>query len=83
MISEWCQWEVNLALERRRRQGTDALVLIMYRQIDSKHMTSGLRTLLNTTPHLIFTEGLGERMFWNALVNCINKSMMLPPTAIL
>ncbi|CAG2215754.1 unnamed protein product [Mytilus edulis] len=81
--SEWCQWEVNLALERRRRQGTDALVLIMYRQIDSKHMTSGLRTLLNTTPHLIFTEGLGERMFWNALVNCINKSMMLPPTAIL
>ncbi|XP_052073481.1 toll-like receptor 13 [Mytilus californianus] len=81
--SEWCQWEVNLALERRRRQGMNALVLIMYRQIDSKHMTSGLRTLLNTTPHLIFTEGLGERMFWNAIVNDINKSLMLPPAAIL
>ncbi|CAC5384592.1 unnamed protein product [Mytilus coruscus] len=81
--SEWCQWEVNLAVERRRRQGMNALVLIMYRQIDSKHMTSGLRTLLNTTPHLIFTEGLGERMFWNAVVNGVNKSLMLPPTAIL
>ncbi|XP_052072798.1 toll-like receptor 13 [Mytilus californianus] len=81
--SEWCQWEVNLALERRRRQGMNALVLIMYRQIDSKHMTSGLRTLLNTTPHLIFTEDFGEGMFWNAVLNGINKSLMLPPTAIL
>lgn len=81
--SEWCLWEVNLALERRRRQGNEALILIMYRQIDSNHMTSGLRTLLNTTPHLIFTEGFGERMFWNAVVNGINKSMMLPPMAIL
>ncbi|VDH94787.1 Hypothetical predicted protein [Mytilus galloprovincialis] len=81
--SEWCLWEVNLALERRRRQGKDALVLIMYRHIDSNHMTSELRTLLNTTPHLIFTEGFGEHMFWNAVVNGINKSLMLPPTAIL
>ncbi|XP_063397335.1 toll-like receptor 13 [Mytilus trossulus] len=81
--SEWCLWEVNLALERRRRQGKDALVLIMYHHIDSNHMTSELRTLLNTTPHLIFTEGFGEHMFWNAVVNGINKSLMLPPTAIL
>ncbi|VDH94792.1 Hypothetical predicted protein [Mytilus galloprovincialis] len=61
--NEWCQWEVNLALERRRHQGVNSLVLIMYRQTDSKHMTSGLRKLLNTTPYLIFTEDLGERMF--------------------
>jgi hypothetical protein len=38
--SEWCQWEIDLVQERRRRQGKKALVLIMYRQIDSRHMTS-------------------------------------------
>jgi hypothetical protein len=49
--SEWCQWEIDLVQERRRRQGKKALVLIMYRQIDSRHMTSPLRTLLGTTPN--------------------------------
>jgi hypothetical protein len=33
--SEWCQWEIDLVQERRRQQGKKALVLIMYRQIDS------------------------------------------------
>jgi hypothetical protein len=28
--SEWCQWEIDLVHERRRRQGKKALVLIMY-----------------------------------------------------
>jgi hypothetical protein len=41
--SEWCQWEVDLIQERRRRYGKDTLVLIMYRQIDTSHMTNSVR----------------------------------------
>jgi hypothetical protein len=27
--SEWCQWEVDIIQERRRRQGRDAVLIIM------------------------------------------------------
>ncbi|VDI11432.1 Hypothetical predicted protein [Mytilus galloprovincialis] len=33
--SEWCQWEVDVVQERRRRQGKDAFLLIMLKTIDS------------------------------------------------
>lgn len=81
--SEWCQWEVDLVQERRRRQGKEALVLIMYRPIDSRHMTSPLRTLLGTTPHLSYKEGIGETLFWKTVIRDVRKSLNYPPVAVL
>jgi toll-like receptor 13 len=81
--SEWCQWEIDLVQERRRRQGKKALVLIMYRQIDSRHMTSSLRTLLGTTPHLSYKEGIGETLFWNTVIRDVSKPLNYPPVAVL
>ncbi|XP_052069993.1 toll-like receptor 6 [Mytilus californianus] len=66
--SEWCQWELCLVQERRRRKGTNAMVLIMRQQIDLKHMTSPLRTLLYTTPYLTCKSGLGLNIFWKAVI---------------
>jgi hypothetical protein len=40
--SEWCQWEVDIIQERRRRQGRDAVLIIMLKTITSRHMTSPL-----------------------------------------
>ncbi|CAG2215568.1 unnamed protein product [Mytilus edulis] len=37
--SEWCQWEVDVVQERRRRYGRDVFLLIMLKNIDSNHMT--------------------------------------------
>jgi hypothetical protein len=74
--SEWCQWEIDLVQERRRRQGKKALVLIMYRQIDSRHMTSPLRTLLSTTPHLSYKEGIGEILFWNTVIRDVANQIL-------
>jgi toll-like receptor 13 len=71
--SEWCQWEIDLVQERMRRQGKKALVLIMYRQIDSRHMTSPLRTLLGTTPHLSYKEGIGETLFWKTVIRDVRN----------
>ncbi|CAC5366669.1 unnamed protein product [Mytilus coruscus] len=80
--SEWCQWEIDLVQERRRRQGKEVLILIMYHQIDSKHMITPLKTLLDTTPYLSYKEGFGEYLFWTAVVKDINKPLNIPPTSI-
>ncbi|CAG2192223.1 unnamed protein product [Mytilus edulis] len=80
--SEWCQWEVNLVQERRRRRGKNAMVLIMMKQINSKHMTSSIRTLLFTTPYLSYTKRLGKRLFWTAVISGVNKSYDDPPVAV-
>ncbi|XP_052074201.1 toll-like receptor 13 [Mytilus californianus] len=80
--SEWCQWEIDLVQERRRRQGKEVLILLMYQQIDSKHMTTPLRTLLETTPYLSYKEGFGEYLFWTAVMKDTNKPLNIPPTSI-
>ncbi|VDI72600.1 Hypothetical predicted protein [Mytilus galloprovincialis] len=80
--SEWCQWELCLVQERRRRKGKDAMVLIMRQQIDSKHMTSPLRTLLYTTPYLKLKIGLGQNIFWKAVIQGVKKTYSDPPMAI-
>ncbi|XP_076074930.1 toll-like receptor 1 [Mytilus galloprovincialis] len=80
--SEWCQWELCLVQERRRRKGSNAMVLIMRQQIDSKHMTSPLRTLLYTTPYLTWKSGLGQNIFWKAVIKGIKKTYSDPPIAV-
>ncbi|CAG2193667.1 unnamed protein product [Mytilus edulis] len=81
--SEWCQWEVDVVQERRRLQGKDAFLLIMLKTIDSKHMTSPLRTLLESTPHVRYQAGVGEDLFWRVAVKSLQKPIGLPPVAVL
>ncbi|XP_052068519.1 toll-like receptor 13 [Mytilus californianus] len=81
--SEWCQWEIDIVQERRRRQGRDALVLIMLENINSKNMTSPLRTLLDSTPFIRYKKGIGEDLFWKAVVEGLRKSIGQPPVSLL
>ena len=71
--SEWCQWEVDIIQERRRRQGRDAVLIIMLKTITSRHMTSPLRTLLDSTSHLRYKKGVGEDLFWKAVTEGVRK----------
>lgn len=80
--SEWCQWEVDLVHERRRRQGKGVSLLIMLRSIDSKHMTNRLRALLDSTPHLTYCSGVGEKLFWTAFIKGLRKPIGHPPFAV-
>ncbi|VDI59845.1 Hypothetical predicted protein [Mytilus galloprovincialis] len=77
--SEWCQWEVDIIQERRRQQGRNALLLVMLENVTSKNMTSPLRTLLDSTPHLRYTKGIGENLFWTAVTEDIRKAVGQPP----
>ncbi|XP_052069174.1 uncharacterized protein LOC127708363 [Mytilus californianus] len=79
----YCTQPAELIHERRRRQGRDALVLIMLENINSKHMTSPLRTLLDSTPCIRFKKGIGEDLFWKAVVEGLRKSIGQPPVSVL
>ncbi|XP_071130662.1 toll-like receptor 13 [Mytilus edulis] len=81
--SEWCQWEIDIVQERRRRQGRDALVLVMLENINSKSMTSPLRTLLDSTPYIRYKKGIGEDLFWKAVVEGLRKSVGHHPVSLL
>ncbi|XP_052071656.1 toll-like receptor 3 [Mytilus californianus] len=81
--SEWCQWEVDIVQERRRRQGREVLLLIMLENINSKNMTSPLRTLLDSTPHLKYKKGMGEELFWKAITEGLRKPIGQPPISVL
>ncbi|XP_063446601.1 toll-like receptor 3 [Mytilus trossulus] len=81
--SEWCQWEVDIVQERRRRQGREVLLLIMLENINSKNMTSPLRNLLDSTPHLKYRTGMGEELFWKAVTEGLRKPIGQPPISVL
>ncbi|CAC5408936.1 unnamed protein product [Mytilus coruscus] len=81
--SEWCQWEVDVVQERRRRQGKEVIVPIILETIDSKHMTSQLRTLLDSTPSLRYSSGVGTELFWKGLLESLRKPLGHPPTSLL
>ncbi|XP_052089705.1 toll-like receptor 3 [Mytilus californianus] len=81
--SEWCQWEVDVVQEKRRRLGRDVFLLVMLKNIDSKHMTSHLRSLLVSGNHIKYSSGVGEDLFWRAVVEGLKKPLGYPPVALL
>ncbi|XP_052098851.1 leucine-rich repeat-containing protein 15-like [Mytilus californianus] len=70
-------------LAHRRASLWERLILIMHSQIDSSHMTNSKRSLLDTTPHLQYQQGLGEDLFWSAITKAVRKPFKDPPIAIL
>lgn len=45
-------------------------------------MTSPLRTLFDSSPYLRYQRGDGEGLFWNALVEAVNKPIGHPHVAV-
>ena len=80
--SEWCQWEEDIVQERRRRLGRDVFLLVMLKNITSKYMTSPLRTLLDSTPHLKYPHGVGEDIFRKTAIESLGKPVGNPPVSI-
>ena len=73
---------LDVAQERRRRQGKGASVLIMLKAIDADHMTSAIRILQNTIPYLRYRKGIGEELFWQAVTNTLRQLLSVPPMSI-
>jgi hypothetical protein len=54
-------------------EGRDAVLIIMLKTITSRHMTSPLRTLLDSTSYLPYKKGVGEDLFWKAVTEGVRK----------
>lgn len=79
--SEWCQWEVDVVHERRRRMGKDIVLPIMIENINTNHMTSQICMLLDSTPFLRYQKGQGEEIFWKCVVESLRKPIAFLPVA--
>ena len=80
--SDWCQWEVEFVQQRRRKKGKESFILIMLKSINSDHMTSPIKTLMETTPYLTYRKGMGENLFWDAVIESFRKPFNIPPMAV-
>ena len=80
--SDWCQWEVDFVQQRRRKKGKESFILIMLKSINSDHMTSPIKTLMETTPYLTYKKGMGENLFWEAVIESFRKPFNIPPMAV-
>ncbi|XP_062576320.1 toll-like receptor 13 [Saccostrea cucullata] len=81
---EWCQFEVARAQERIRNQGPEAVVIIMLRDIDNKHMTSTIKELLRKNSYATYVTGkIVIQLFWNIVLAAIEKPFGNPPVAVL
>ena len=52
------------------------------KNITSKYMTSPLRTLLDSTPHLKYLHGVGEDIVWKTAIESLRKPIGNPPVSI-
>ncbi|XP_061164930.1 toll-like receptor 13 [Saccostrea echinata] len=81
---EWCQFELARAQERIRNQGTEAVVIIMLRDIDNRHMTSAIKELLRKNSYATWVTGtIVIQLFWNIVLAAIEKPFGNPPVAVL
>lgn len=80
--SDWCQWEVDFVQQRRRKKGKESFILIMLKLINSDHMISPIKTLMETTPYLTYQKGVGENLFWDAVIESFQKPFNIPPIAV-
>jgi hypothetical protein len=45
-------------------------------------MTSPIKTLMETTPYLTYRKGMGENLFWDAVIESFRKPFNIPPIAV-
>ena len=72
--SKWCRFELLVAHDRWLSHESGALIVAMLEELDSKHMTKDLQTLIQTTTYSVWTEeNIGQQLFWNQLISAMKK----------
>ncbi|KAK3082627.1 hypothetical protein FSP39_000741 [Pinctada imbricata] len=72
--SKWCNFELLVAQDRWLRDEGDPLVVLMLEEVGSRHMTKGLRALIQTTTYCSWTENeVGQELFWGQLFRSLKK----------
>ena len=72
--SKWCKFELIIAHDRLLSNEFASLIVVMLEELDCKHMTKDLRTLIQTTTYSVWTEDkLGQQVFWNQLFASLRR----------
>ena len=72
--SKWCKFELIIAHDRLLSNEFESLIVVMLEELDCKHMTKDLRTLIQTTTYSVWTEDkLGQQLFWNQLFASLRR----------
>ena len=72
--SRWCKFELIIAQDRWLNNESEALLLVMLDDLESDHMTRDLRALIRTTTYVLWTDdNLGQRLFWEKVVNTLRR----------
>ncbi|KAK3100252.1 hypothetical protein FSP39_016946 [Pinctada imbricata] len=67
--SRWCDFELMIAQRRLLSERGDILILILYKDIDFRHMSSSLRMLLTTMTYAKWTnDSAGQTVFWEQIL---------------
>ncbi|XP_011452196.3 toll-like receptor 6 isoform X2 [Magallana gigas] len=74
MEDQWCQFETIIANHQLADGNKDNILLILLNDIDSKHFTIALKTLLKEAESVEWTTNAnGNKLFWKRLVLFMRK----------
>lgn len=74
MEDQWCQFETIIANHQLADGNKDNILLILLNDIDSKHFTIALKTLLKEAESVEWTTNAnGNKLFWKRLVLFMHK----------
>ena len=72
--SKWCKFELIIAHDRLLSNEFASLLVVMLEELDCKHMSKDLRTLIQSTTYSVWTEDkLGQQLFWNQLFASLRR----------
>ncbi|KAK3099695.1 hypothetical protein FSP39_008147 [Pinctada imbricata] len=72
--SRWCDFELMIAQRRLLSERGDILILILYKDIDFRHMSSSLRMLLTTMTYAKWTnDSSGQTVFWEQILHGLRQ----------
>ncbi|XP_062589584.1 toll-like receptor 4 isoform X2 [Saccostrea cucullata] len=74
MQDQWCQFETIIANQKLADGNKNNILLILLDNIDSKHFTAALKTLLKEAESVEWTSNLnGRKLFWKKIKNFMCK----------
>lgn len=76
--SQWCMWELNMAISKMAVEQQDSLVLIKLHTISKEKMSRNVQYLIKTKTYLGWpVTAVGQRLFWERLIHILQKRVSL------
>ncbi|XP_067125165.1 toll-like receptor 13 isoform X1 [Centruroides vittatus] len=76
LLSQWCMWELNMAISKMAVEQQDNLLIIKLHTISKEKMSRIVQYLLKTKTYLSWAvTPAGQRLFWERLIHILEKNV--------